>query len=115
MLLLFIVFAGRMASSRGRVINASRDAARAASIERSPSAARAAAQDAAEATLADKDVTCVGLDVETDISDFAPGGSVTVTITCDLDLGDLSLLAIPGQRTFESTSVEVIDTFRGTE
>lgn len=112
-MLLFIVFAGRMATARGRVINASRDAARAASIARSPSAAEQAAHEAAEATLADKSITCRPLVVDPDVRRFEPGGEVSVTVRCTIELGDLTLLEIPGERSFESTSVEVIDTFRG--
>lgn len=113
-LLTFVVFAGRMATARGRVIDASRDAARAASIERSPGQAQQAARQAAEATLADKSVTCRPMHLASDVSRFRPGGEVAVTVRCQIRLSDLSLLAIPGSRTFESTSVEVVDTFRGT-
>src|SRR3546814_1184124 len=107
---MFIVFAGRMATAKGRVINASRDAARAASIERSAGAAQHEAVAADEATLADKSVTCRPLQVDVDTSSFGAGGEVAVTVHCEIELADLSLLAIPGSRTFESTSVEVVDT-----
>src|SRR3546814_7643372 len=98
---MFIVFAGRMATAKGRVINASRDAARAASIERSAGAAQHEAVAAAEATLADKSVTCRPLQVDVDTSSFGAGGEVAVTVHCEIELADLSLLAIPGSRTFE--------------
>lgn len=110
-MLLFIVLAGRMATARGRVVSASRDAARAASIERSPSAARAAAEASAQAALADKHVSCQSMEVRTDVTEFSPGGEVAVTVRCSISLADLSLLALPGDRTFEATSVEVIDVY----
>lgn len=112
-LLLFVVFAGRMATSRGRVIDAAGAAARAASIERSPDAARQAAEDIVDARLADKNVSCSSLRVDTDTTRFEPGGEVSVTVRCTIELDDLTLLAVPGDRVFESTAVEVIDFYRG--
>src|SRR3546814_11736962 len=75
-LLMFIVFAGRMATAKGRVINASRDAARAASIERSAGAAQHEAVAADEATLAEKSVTSRPLQRDVDPASCGARGAV---------------------------------------
>src|SRR3546814_12974469 len=110
---MFIVFAGRMATAKGRVINASRDAARAASIERSAGAAQHEAVAAAEATLADKSVTCRPLQVDVDTSSFGAGGEVAVTVHAEIALADPPLLAIPGSPPFRSTPPRRLHPVRG--
>lgn len=113
-LMLFAVYAGRVAGARNDVVGAARDAARAASLERSGPAARTAADDAAAATLDRMGVSCMGGPaVATDTAAFRPGGSVAVTVRCDIELAQLALLGIRGSRSVESTSVEVIDLYRG--
>jgi Flp pilus assembly protein TadG len=111
-LLLLAVLAGRLAQARAEVGGAARDAARAASIARSPAAARAAADVVAAATLDERRVTCQTLDVATDASAFGPGGRVAVRVACTVDLGDLSLLGVPGARTVTARFVAPLDTFR---
>ena len=45
---------------------------------------------------------------------FTPGGSITVTVSCTVDLGDLTQLGlIPGSRTLTASATEVIDRTRG--
>ncbi len=115
-LLLFVVELGRVAVARGEVDGAARDAARAASTRRSPGAARAAAEQAAQDTLAARDVTCrgtPGVRVAMGPGGFTPGGSVSAEVTCAVDLYELSLLKIPATRTMTGRSVSAIDTYRG--
>ena len=50
-LMLFLVFAGRVVEAHGQIDGAARDAARAASIARSPGAAQAAADQAVSADV----------------------------------------------------------------
>lgn len=115
-LLLFLVLVGRVASTNARVIDASRDAARAASIERTQGEAAAAAQRVGSASLAGKDVTCSAFSADlTARTNFEPGGSVEVEVSCTVTLADLSLLGLPGARTFTETTVEVIDVYRSAE
>ena len=47
-----------------------------------------------------------------DTSDFAAGGQVAVTVSCQAAFADIAMLAVPGSRTFAATAVEVIDTYR---
>ena len=45
---------------------------------------------------------------------FTPGGRVSVTVTCTVDLGDVTRLGfLPGSRTLTATASEVIDRTRG--
>ena len=41
------------------------------------------------------------------------GGTVTVTVECTASMADVTLLGVPGTRTFTATATEVIDTYRG--
>lgn len=113
-LLLLVVAGGRLADARGAVDAAARDAARAGTIARSPGDARRDALAAAEARLDEGSVGCRNLTVDVDESDFRPGGSVAVTVTCSVDLGDLTLLRVPGIRDIITHAVEPVDAFRGT-
>ena len=112
-LLLFVVAGGRLVLARERVDAAARDAARAGTIARNASTAQADARRAADDRLADAGVTCRTLDVNVDITNFRPGGTVATTISCTVDLADLTLLGVPGTRTVTSTAVETVDTLRG--
>lgn len=112
-MLLFVAFGGRMVMARGDIDAAARDAARAASLARSPAAADQAARDAADASLAARQAPCADLDVRTDTSGFRPGGTVAVTVTCHLSLGDLALLAVPASRALTGHAVAPVDAYRG--
>ena len=114
LVLLFVIGLGRLASARGEVDGAARDAARAASITRNPAAAVTAAKAAAEATLADRLISCHHVHVSTDTSDFQPGGSVTVDVACDVDLADVAPAGF-GTRTLHGHAIAVIDTYRGSD
>src|SRR5437879_755968 len=79
MLILLLVFAvalGRLVEARARVDGAARDAARAASISRSPAAAIVVAEQTATATLASAGASCRQVQTATDTSAFRPGGWV---------------------------------------
>lgn len=112
-LLLLVVAGGRLVLARERLDAAARDAARAGTIARTASTANADATRVADARLADAGVTCRNLDVNVDVTDFRPGGTVTTTVTCTVDLADLTLLGVPGTRTITSRAVETVDTLRG--
>lgn len=113
-LLCLVALVGRTATAREQVDEAARDAARAASLERHAGAARSAAQDSASASLADGGFRCAATGVDVDTGRFAPGGTVAVTVRCDIPLADLGLVGIGGTRTVEARAVSVIDTWRGT-
>jgi hypothetical protein len=50
-----------------------------------------------------------------DPSGFRPGGEIVVDVSCQESLADLAIPGLPGTRTVGVRSVEVIDTYRGTE
>ena len=110
--MLLVVFAGRVAQAEGDVAHAAHEAARAASLVASPTAAAAAGEETAAANIADGGVGCRHLDVVVDTEEFGAGGQVTVTVTCEASFADVAMLAVPGSRTFTATAVEVIDTYR---
>ena len=115
-LLLLVVAAGRLAAAGGQVDGAARDAARAASLQRSLAAARHAARDTAAASLADQHVTCAAMTVRVEGSfAAAPGapGAVRVDVGCTVALRDLALPGLPGQKTLAADYTAVLDTYRG--
>ena len=85
LLLLFLVMAGRIVEAHGEVDGAARDAARAATISRSPQAAPAAADSAVAADIN-------GWCPNPTVTGFAPASpAVTVRLTCGLQLGFINL------------------------
>lgn len=112
LLLLLVVLGGRYAQARADVDAAARDSARAGSIARDAEAARVAADTAARARLDEGGVTCRSLVVDLDTTDFRAGGRVVATVTCAVDLSDLTGLAVPSERTFVAEFASPIDAFR---
>lgn len=110
MIVMLVVAAGRWVSAEGMSQAAARDAARAASIERSAGMAASAAA----ASLAAADTANAECSSATDVSDFSRGGTVKVTVSCRVRLADLGLVFLPGTTTVTSSSISPVDTWRGT-
>lgn len=110
-LLLLVVGLGRMAHTRGEVDGAAADAARTASLARTPDAAERAGIAAARAYLGEN--ACSRLDVEVAAARMAPGGSVTARVTCVASLAGLGLAGFPGSHTFTATVHTPIENYRG--
>lgn len=89
-------------------------AARDASLQRTPAAAQAAATSSATAALEASQLTCDPLQVTPDVSGYAPGGAITVDISCTVDVSDLIGLIIPAQISVSGSSTHPVDTFRAT-
>ena len=115
LMLLFVVFLGRLGEARNDVDRAARDAARAASIARTPLDADAAGRAAAADTLQSGGVSCRQMEVAVDTSRFAAGGDVAATVSCTVDLADMAELTVPGSQTMTASFTEPIDTFRGAQ
>jgi Flp pilus assembly protein TadG len=111
-LMLLVVYAGKVSEAHGNVERAAAEGAQAASLRQNPAAAIDDAEVAVQANLAAAGVPCTQLDTSVDTSTFEPGGSVTVTVRCDASMADVTLLGVPGTRSFTATSTEVIDTYR---
>ena len=111
-----IVCAGRYAIARQVVESAAAESARSASIARSHSAANRDARAAATQSLHDQQLRCASQQVRLDTSGFeTPAGtaaSVTATISCVVDIADLTLPGVPGTRVIVATATSPIDTYR---
>jgi Flp pilus assembly protein TadG len=108
---LLVVAGGRFVGRQGDVDSAARDAARAASVERTAESAESVAATVAAASLP-AGAACDPAAVDT--SHWAQGGSVGVTIRCQVSYSGLGLVGLPGSARVEGSSVAPLDQFRRT-
>lgn len=113
--MMLMVGVGRIVNAQSQVDSAARDAVRDASIARSAGEAQSRAVAAAQASLNNHTWCQGGPSTLTDTSAWAPGGRVSVTVTCDADLGGLSLIGLPGAKQMTGRATAPLDTFRRTE
>lgn len=107
------IYGGRVVQAENDVRSAAHEAARAASLEGSPEAADAAARTVAAVNLTRSGVACgPSPEVAVDVSQFGPGGQVSVTITCNASFGDVGSLGVADSRAFTASATEVIDRYR---
>jgi Flp pilus assembly protein TadG len=109
--IVLIVAAGRIVAAGSDATGASRDAARAASLQTNMTAAETAAQRAARDSFGRQGDRCQKLTVTVSGS-VAPGGLVTVSVSCTARLSDLAIPGAPGSRTLSATSTVPIETTR---
>jgi len=116
LVLAVLVFAGRLALAQQAVTAAAADAARTASIQRTPTAATTAARTAATTGLTGQGVSCAALDVAVDAAAFAaPVGTpatVAATVHCTVTLADLAIPLLPGATVVSATMTSPLDTWR---
>jgi Flp pilus assembly protein TadG len=113
-LICFVVFVGRLTSAQNDITAATRDAARAGSLQRGSDVADSAARDTLAASLTRSGIDCAHLDVTVDTDQFGPGGYVRVDLACTVSLAQISQLGVPGDKTITAHATEVVDRFRGT-
>jgi Flp pilus assembly protein TadG len=107
-----IVAFGRVSDARQQVSEAARAGAEGAAVAADrPDAVSAAVFDAT-AEVVGGGHACTNPRIETDTSRFYPGGFVTVTVTCQVALSDLSIPGIPGITSIRATSTAPIDPYR---
>jgi Flp pilus assembly protein TadG len=114
-IVLFVLTAlafGRFELAREQVIGAARAAAEAASVAPSAAAAQPAAVAAAMPIVTDGAHSCTQLDVVTQTENFVPGGSVRVTVSCQISFADLLIPGVPGQTQVSAVVSAPIDPFR---
>lgn len=118
--LLFVavaIFGGRVSIAHQAVQTAASDGARAASLARTASAARADALSAVQHSLTNQDVDCATTDVAVDVGGFQVQvglpASVAVTVSCAVPLDDLGIPGADGSRLVSATMPSPLDTFRG--
>lgn len=116
MFLCLAIAGGRIVTSGSKIDSAAEDAAREASIHRTAGAAQGAAHAAAAESLNDQGITCASTSVSVNTGGLSmPVGqvaTVTVTVTCTVNLSDLLLPGVPGARTLTSTATSVVDQYR---
>lgn len=114
LLIALVALAGRFAVAAGAVDQAAAEAARAASLQRTPSAGLDAATQVARASLTGQGLSCLRIQIDADLSGLRapPGrhGRVTVTVHCPLRVADLPL-PVPAI-TLTATAVSPVDTYR---
>ena len=107
-ILLFVAALGRFSDARNQVNEAARDAARQASTFLAPTTAT---QQANQIAGTDLSGVCAHHTITVDTTRLRPGGQVTVTVACQVPLGDLLLLKLPGSRTVTASSTSIVDTY----
>jgi Flp pilus assembly protein TadG len=113
-LALLLLILNRAVTARMDVNAVADAAARAASLQRDPASAQAAAEQTAAANLGDGRTTCTPLVVVVDTSEFAPGGQVAVTVSCTVSYTDLAGgLSLPGTTTISGQATSPVDVYRG--
>lgn len=110
-----VIMGGRIMVASNAAESAGGSAARAASLARTPGEAAAAAQRVAASSLSGEGLQCgSGPEVATDVSNWAGRpGTVTVVITCQVQLSDIGMPGIPGSRTITATATSPVDPWRG--
>jgi TadE-like protein len=111
-----VVLAGRLTDARSDVVSAASDAARVASLQFDEATAQAEAEAIAADTMAGEGIECQGgprVDV-VPVDTFDEGGTLHVTVECDVPADDLALLSLPGGAvvTVTEDAWEPIDAYR---
>jgi len=109
-----VVAVARIVSAQMDVNSAAAAAARQASLAYTPGAAVAGAEDAADAALTGRTLTCRNRVVRVNAGSMAPGGQVSVTVDCTVALQDLFGVDMPGALTATGEATQPLDTYRGT-
>jgi Tfp pilus assembly protein PilX len=111
-----LVVGARIALAGDRISGVAGIAARDASLARSAVAAQQIATDTATAALASEGLHCIDIQVSVDTSGFtAPPGtsaSVTVAVSCTVDLSDIGVAGLPGSRALHDSATSPLDPAR---
>jgi len=108
---LLVLWTGRKVDTDAQVQAASSAAVQAAVRQRTAGAAAASARATATAMLVDAKACAGGPAIAIDTSQFRPGGTVSVTVTCSPSSDDLAPLA-PHPATFTASAAATIDPYR---
>lgn len=111
LLVMLAVAGGRIVSAGNQADEASRDAARAASLTFTLPQATTAAKVAAHDALGRAGITCNALQVDVS-GTVRPGGLITVRVHCTADLSDIAIPGLPGSKTLSGTSSAPIEITR---
>jgi Flp pilus assembly protein TadG len=109
---LFIVGLGRLSHARAMVNDAAAQAARAATLAYLNPAQAATAQKTASAALAAAGLACATENTSVDTASDHPGGTITVTLTCQVDLATVTAAGFPGSETLRSSFTSPVDRYQ---
>ncbi|WP_329615715.1 pilus assembly protein [Streptomyces brevispora] len=113
--LLLAIAAGRIVMAGQVVDAAAEDAARQASVSRVPGDARESALAAARTTLTGQGLHCASTSISLNTSGLGArtgeAGTVTATVTCQVNLADLALPGVPGTHTMTSTFTSAVNRY----
>ena len=112
LVMLLMIGGIRITTASGDVESAAHAGARAAANERTMAAASIAATRVVNASLDRSGAGCPSPSVSA--SGDLSGGTVTVTVTCVVQLSDVALAGFPGTKTIVASAVERSDELRGT-
>lgn len=104
------VIGGRITTAEGQVQGAARAAARAASLQRDPTDAQAAADQAAQADLHAAGVSCASYTLH--LTAGPPGGVDQVTLSCVVPLGGVEWMNVAASKTVVSSFSSPVDAYR---
>jgi Flp pilus assembly protein TadG len=108
------VFVGRLHNASSEIESAARSAARDISLGRDTAQAVADAEDRAAAALDVGNPMCESMDFDEQFDSVED--SVTVTITCTVDLSEATFApGLPGTETIDASATEVFDQYRERE
>ncbi|GAA1673759.1 hypothetical protein GCM10009765_23900 [Fodinicola feengrottensis] len=111
-LLMMVVFCGRGVATQLRLTAAAGNASRAASLARTPATARIQAEVVAETSLRDQGIRCQNSHIDVDLTQFNPGGTVTVIFECDVPFQDLAILGVPAAIPLTGRGSSPVDQWR---
>lgn len=112
LMMLFVVFAGRLGQAEQDLTHAVAEAARVAAIERGGDVASRTRLTVTR-NLAASGVDCRSLEIFLDGQPPRAGATVGVTARCEVDMTGVAGLGLPRRRVLRATAVEVVDTYRG--
>ncbi len=108
-----LIAIGRLTDTRTALAGVAREAARAAADAANASQAAQVGQDAARQTASGYGLDPARLQISVNPQGFSRGGTVLVTASYQVRLGDLpTLRLLPGQVTLTARQLEPIDPFR---
>ena len=109
---LFLVGLGRLAHAHALVNDAAAQAARAATLHYLiPGQAAQAAQQTAADALRSAGVSCASQTTSVDTANDHPGGTITVTLACRVDLSTVTAAGFPGSDTLTASFTSPVDKF----
>ena len=118
LILAMLIVGARIALAGDRISGVAGIAARDASLARSADAATQIATSSATTALTSANLHCINVRVTADTSGFAvPAGapaSITVKVSCTVDLSDIGVAGQPGTRMLTDTATSPLDPGRDT-